>query len=351
VDAGELDRRCDGAAAGIARRLVTETRVTIAVEWDNARLSEADRSIRLLEQLDLQVREVERQATCTSRPAGSATATVRQVEIVVCYNETEIERTALADLLRRHLTVPWRLEGTRDCEYYELKNHAARVSSGDLLVFVDSDVIPEPGWLDALLSCFDRQEVDVACGSTYIDPTTLLGKAFGLFWFYPLRQRQPDMRQTRAFFANNLAFRRRTFDRFPFPTAHDTSRGACLALAEQLDAVGVSIWCNGAARVSHPPPNGLRHFITRGLAQGRDRFLREQSAGSLITAAAGIVGRLARNLGRSARDIASGYHEVGAAVWQLPAIALIAGGYYGLFFCGEVATVFRPSWMTRHLRI
>ena len=313
---------------------MTHTPVTIVVEWDNARLSEADRSIRLLEQLDLQVRAL-------GRPA----------EIIVCYDGTELDRVALAELVRRHLAVPWRLEASRG-EYYALKNYAASLSTGDPIVFVDSDVVPESGWLVHLLSCFDDPDVEVACGSTYIDPATLLGKAFALFWFYPLRPRRGERARTMRFYANNVAFRRRTFERFPFPLAGQASRGSCLALATQLADAGIPIWSNSAARMSHPPPNGLHHFIVRALAQGRDRFLRERPRSrSRLGALLAIGARLARNLARSAREIGSGYRRVGVPLWQLPAIAVIATAYYGLFFCGEVATILRGEWMARNFRI
>ena len=61
--------------------------------------------------------------------------------------------------------------------------------------------------------------------------------------------------------------------------------------------------------------------------------------------------RLARSLARSAREIASGYRQVGVPLWQLPAIAVIATASLGLFFCGEVATILRDEWMTRNFRI
>jgi Glycosyl transferase family 2 len=87
----------------------------------------------------------------------------------------------LEHLLQRHLTIQWKLAAARGCEYYELKTRAASLSKGDPVVFVDSDVIPEPEWLAELLACFDDPVVEVACGSTFIDPESLSGKAFALF--------------------------------------------------------------------------------------------------------------------------------------------------------------------------
>ena len=310
--------------------------VSIAVEWDNIRLAEADRSVRMLAQLNAQARAID-----------------APVEVIVCYNDREIDAKALCSVLQQRLTVPWKLEATGGCEYYELKNRAARVSTGDLLVFVDSDVIPEDGWLSALLSRFDDPAVSVACGSTYIEPDSLYAKAFALFWFFPLRPGRDDVDSVRYFFANDVAFRRATFERYPFLPLAGTSRGSCLLLSERLRANGIHIWRNSAARVSHPAPNGIRHFVRRALAQGRDALLLDRlEPGTPPERTSGSSGkRLMRNLAHSTRQIARRRHQVGVPLWQVPAVALLATSYYSLFFLGEVATIARPGWMVRHFRI
>lgn len=40
--------------------------------------------------------------------------------------------------------------------YYELKNYGATHIRSDVLVFLDSDVIPEDGWLEALLEAIKQ---------------------------------------------------------------------------------------------------------------------------------------------------------------------------------------------------
>jgi hypothetical protein len=92
----------------VSRRLVS-----IAVEWDNVRLAEADRSLRMLAQLNAQARAID-----------------APVEVIVCHNEREIDANALCSVLRQRLTVPWKLEATGGCEYYELKNRAQHRRTG-----------------------------------------------------------------------------------------------------------------------------------------------------------------------------------------------------------------------------
>ena len=51
---------------------------------------------------------------------------------------------------------------------------------------------------------------------------------------------RPEFREARVFFANNVAFRRETFRRFPFPAdLEGVARGACRRLWSQLNQSGI----------------------------------------------------------------------------------------------------------------
>ncbi|MFP6582216.1 MAG: glycosyltransferase family A protein, partial [Candidatus Hydrogenedentota bacterium] len=39
------------------------------------------------------------------------------------------------------------------------RNHGARVASGDVIALTDSDCIPEPNWIEQLMSGFDEENV------------------------------------------------------------------------------------------------------------------------------------------------------------------------------------------------
>ena len=49
--------------------------------------------------------------------------------------------------------------------YYALKNLGAQLCEQPVVVFLDSDVVPEPGWLRRLLEPFARRDVEVVGGS------------------------------------------------------------------------------------------------------------------------------------------------------------------------------------------
>ena len=160
--------------------------------------------------------------------------------------------------------------------YFEQKNYGFSLAKREVVVFLDSDVIPEPGWLEGLLIALRDPAVHVISGNTYIEPDSWYARAFALFWFFPLRQEDAPMARVKGFFANNVAFRREVFASHQFPRLN-TFRGHCVELARTLEANGYGIFREPRSRVSHPPPNGFSHFVARAMCQGRDeRFLIER---------------------------------------------------------------------------
>ena len=140
-------------------------------------------------------------------------------------------------------------------EYYPLKNHGARHASGDLLLFVDSDVWPDDDWLPHLLGSFARTDVDVVCGQTYVAPTDLVARAFALGWRYPLRDDDSgSLHPLPRFYCNSIAFRSTVFPPTGFPSLGRRSRGAATLLGQALGRQGIGVWENPRACVDHPPP-------------------------------------------------------------------------------------------------
>jgi hypothetical protein len=325
---------------------VTPATVSVVVEWENILLAEAERCRRMLRQL---VHEV--------RSAVESGAAASPVELLLCFDEDEVDgKTVAADvagevdgesILLRYSLVP-----VGGAEYYTLKNAGAREASGDVVVFIDSDVIPETGWLENLLRPLEDEAVGVVAGNSYLDPAGIYGKTFALAWFFPLRAVETQVQPARKFFANNVAFRRTVFERFPFPVLEDFSRGSCWRLAHTLLDNGVQIVRTTGAQVEHPAPNGLRHFVARGLAQGRDRLFEERVFGSRRTRSLlGTATRLRRDLRRATRSIAKNHKHVGLSTPAVPAALGISTSYYLLCTLGELGTMVSPRFMARHFRI
>jgi glycosyltransferase involved in cell wall biosynthesis len=326
--------------------VTTAPRLSIVVEWANTDRAGVARSATMLREVERQIEEI--------AAAGAAVPFALPVEILIVQSDGTTTAPPVVDALARESTgsfVERTVLTAPPTGYYGLKNHGFAKSRGDIVIFIDSDVIPEGCWLKSMLAPLDDAAVEVVAGRAYIAPGGVYHKAFALFWFFPLRL-ETDDHPTAPLFANNLAFRRATFARFLFEVDDRSSRGACLTLAARLGDAGVTVRRAPGARVSHPPPNGLHHFVARGLAQGRDRLLRAQQAGAAGESRFVASGeRAIRNIGRSLVRIASKRREVNLSLLEAPVAAGVAVSYYSLYFTGEMLTRVSPDFMIRRFRV
>lgn len=321
----------------------TSLSFSVVIEWDNARLADLSRVRRMLAELFAQV--------------AALPATETQFEnAIVAYDPSKMDEALMRRVVveyagDRHATRVKFVARPGASGYYELKNLGAEQARGDIVIFLDSDVIPAPGWLESLLSAFDDSRVEVACGGSFISPHGLYAKSFALFWFFPLRSEAHGLRKTHHFFANNVAFRRQTIASYPFPDLAQ-SRGQCIALAATLIANGIGVFRQEEAWVAHPPPNGIRHFCARAITQGHDRLAnvrRDQKgrAPPLKTTYWAYIANLRSALTRITqhfRDVDLGR---GGAVIAI----LLATLYYTLMAAGEILTRACPGLVQRHLLV
>lgn len=314
--------------------------LSIVIEWENARLSEADRALRMLEELSAQL---------LAETRGSS----RPVEILLLHNPEAVPAATIEGMIdgvrpRGQWPARFRIVASGERTYYEQKNFGVANTTGDVVLFVDSDVVPEPGWLRTLLAGFDDPEVGVVCGSTYVEPASFYERAMALFWLFPLRRPEEGVEEAQSFHANNVAFRREVISVNPFPEL-PYFRGQCRALARGLRESGVAIVRHTGARVSHPPPNGLRHFVNRAMAEGHDEALRERRRGRKP------VKSSFKSFGRRTRaamgDITHRYHEVGLSPVGAAGACGLAVSYYALRLTGQLLTWANPEIVRRHFAI
>lgn len=240
---------------------------SVILEWENARLSGSARATRMLSELFTQICELAEEID-------------QQPELIILYEKGVVTprtiKVALSSASAANAPVDVRLHATEGSNYYGQKNEGAELASRDYLLFLDSDVVPEAGWLRAMLGSL-RSGVDVVAGSTYVEPDSFFGRAFGLFWFFPPRLPSSGLIETKVFFANNVVFRRKLFLAYKFPDL-PLYRGHCSVLGMTLRRQGVRLYQQTNARVAHPPPSPI-HLIHRALSEGYDVTTRARLAG------------------------------------------------------------------------
>ena len=308
---------------------------SIVIEWENAVLSRADRARRMLGEAAAQLAALPR--LVRGRPEVLVLCNPGQIDV------EELKRLVAEATVAGATAADWSVRETdRPRRYYEQKNYGASLARNDVVVFVDSDVVPEAGWLKALLDPFRSPHVKVVGGASHVDLGSAAGRAFAAFWFFPPRAGDTPLAEAGWFFANNVAFRRETILAEPFPQL-DLMRGQCTALAQRLQTRGVAIRHQPRARVSHPAPNGVRHFVARALCDGRDlrdRAGRKRALGTLWAAATEAYGRIGKRrevLKLTAADVA----------WAW----LLCTAYQVLTTAGWTLSVLRPGWIDRRFPI
>ena len=237
------------------------------VEGENARLTGAERATRTLRTLISQTAELADQID--GRP-----------ELIILFEKEAVPREVVEKAVEAACgsgsALEVRLHATEGSDYYGQKNEGAQLATRDYLLFLDSDVVPEAGWLRALLGSL-QPGVGVVAGSTYVDTDSFLGRVFGLFWFFPVRSSVDGLKEVGFFYANNVIFRRDLFLAYRYPDL-PLYRGQCDFLGKKLRSNGVRLFLQTGARVAHPPPSP-RHFIHRALSEGYDAIIRKRIAG------------------------------------------------------------------------
>lgn len=311
--------------------------ISVIVEWENVLLAEMTRCTRMLEQLGRQ-----------------AAASTRSVEVLVMFNPEQVDGATVEAAVARHLPAA-RVETGPGLHYYQLKNLGFSRARGRVIVFLDSDVIPEDSWFEALTEPFwSRPDIQVLAGTTYLDPHDLTSRAFALGWFFPLRSTGSGLETgDKPFFANNVAFRHAILATHPFPDmAAGMTRGACGRLKEALRGHGIAIWSSQAARTSHPAPKGLAHFLARGFAEGRDSAMQCEQRG-IPTWRNGLrtVRKVFSNTRRMVVRTLRHGRRIGLPAWQFPLAVGLMAVFYLEACLGAWAYVLAPRRAARWWRI
>lgn len=324
----------------MARRLVT---ASVIVEWYNMAHADLDRATRMLAELRAQA------ASLYSSAASAPVCLAEPLDLVVAFDSGQGSRLdvqpALGDLTSATEGLVPRLLPIADSGYCKLKNAGAAFSKGEIIIFLDCDVIPEPNWLAAFLESFADPRISVVVGNTYVDCSgpSVYAKAMALTWMFPLRDASDRLTLSSWFYANNVAFRREAFVPWQFSDVPGFTHAPARLLVERLQREGVVIWHAARARASHPPPNGSIHFMMRAVAGGRARAFFEPRA---------KIARVSRWIRNDLGSITWGCKQIvlnGSKVelrwWQVPLAVVYPVAYYTLFCLGSLLAIMLPGLM------
>lgn len=308
--------------------------LSIIIEWENALRAGEDRARAMLRELSRQIDEASPTADCEWELISVFDSqSIAEIEI-----RDEVE-SAFSRCVTKHSRLYLAVPGA---DYYEVKNAGVNRASGEIVVLLDSDVIPDAGWLQELLRPFATPGVSVVSSACYIEPSGIVRKTLALIWVFEPRIDAGGLRlvgdswTNSTAIANSTAYRRGVFQANPFGASVGSARGSCARQVERFWKMGIPVHRNYAARLNHPAPVGLREFPERAIARGRD-----------VMTGRGWIRMVGSEVRRGARLVTQG-KRVGLRPWQLPAAFAIAAAWWSCMLLGAVATTLAPKYMRRH---
>ena len=203
--------------------------------------------------------------------ASLATQSPEQANEVLLIDSGNTSKEILNQL---QLSYPWLKIKTvpPETEYYKSKMLGFEWTTGEIIVYYDSDCIYKYNWLATLIDSFDNANIQIVGGETTTDGVGFYGTAMALCYVFPQYSGRSNLFSVNQYFLNNVAFRRSVLEAIPIPTNLPLYRGNCVIHAQTLLAAGYTIWRQPEARSLHAPPNGLGHWFKRFLLIGHDLY-------------------------------------------------------------------------------
>ncbi|MGB3188749.1 MAG: glycosyltransferase family 2 protein [Limnoraphis sp.] len=160
--------------------------------------------------------------------------------------------------------------------YHEAKLLGAKLATGEIVIYMDSDCEYEPQWLSSILTTLSQNyDIEVIGGETSTPVRNPYELAVAMHYFFPRFTSQKEPYISNHYFLNGVAFRREFLLQNPFPTNLPLYRSNCALHTYYLcDLQGKQIWKHPQAQATHEPPTPSFIFL-RYLLKGRDKALRE----------------------------------------------------------------------------
>lgn len=307
--------------------------LTIVVEWENAIIADQSRALQMLSCIGHDLR-----ALGPKHFSG--------VEIISGYDPTGIRLEVIERMLDQGLgVIPWidiRNIPLPGRDYYQMKNECVAESRGEIILLLDSDVIPAQGWIQKITETFDSPEVQICASAVHLSARSLQEKTLALIWVFDLPSSAIGIKETRNIWVNSVAYRREILLKFPFSLSDGTARASCAAHVRELRAAGIPMHRRIDANAEHPAPVGVGKFVERALARGRDKVLASRKPFWK-----NVVLEIKRGLGM----ITKRHKLVGIRFYQLPSVLVLSTAWWLLLIAGGIATVIAPKQMRKRLQL
>ncbi len=255
--------------------------VAIVLELENAALGESSRVGRMLKETVAQIAQL---SSLSETDEGVQELPYLlnykgPLELVVTYNESlesnEIIRSLSNFIGAHNPMIKVILLPSPALKYFDLKNYGAERTTSDIIVFLDCDVIPQQDWLINLISSFANADLGVVGSNTYIQHSTIYQKGYALIKFEFPSDSNELVPSYDIPHGNSIAFRRSTFEKYPFPPTGSSYKLAFRYLVNNLRAGGEQLYANLGAQVEHPAPLP-GNILIRGFFHGRDEMMLRQ---------------------------------------------------------------------------
>lgn len=299
---------------------------TVIIEWENAIDVEDDWATKAMSSFQ---DELERAGDrITAKPNVMYLYDSGAVQAATIQNVIDAAAPRLKDLADLELVAAPGLT------YYNLKNYGVSRTETDLVIMLDSDAGPQPGWLAGLLKPFANPEVMAVGGFTVLGHEDLLSRTMALSWIFNLPSERAETARRRKIHANNCAFRTAFKKANPFPDL-EAFKKQCGFWLRDIDARGYKWVRTAEAMTVHAPHPGYKFLAWRAWTTGLDRDF--QAFHTITRSRAGRFGYafkfFASKLARSWSRILTKGHEVDLPVWQRP----FAMGLSLLYFFATLA--------------
>lgn len=226
--------------------------------------------------------------------------------------------------------------GAPGANYYLLKAIGAEQARGEVLVFLDSDVIYPTDVVGRLAEAVLPEDVGAACAATSVGPLVdFWSRSTYLWWNFTLIEDTPRIVDVGNYFANSFAMRAEVLRQVPMSSEVHSHRHECVFHSARLREAGYRVTRDTGLVSWHEPPS---HLLRRTLEHGGDRHLRRFVEGRdahplLVTVAWQYLADV-RRIGRRLRQ---GRRSAGLPWWQVPACVVAGMAYFALVAIGHLA--------------